>query len=154
MSKPAALSRLPSSVIPVPSLFLSPFSQFALAGFPLITAPFHPSRRVSVYASTKSTPRHAFGRNRVVPLALPRRFIKYVIAEPNCSQDPRHDRDNQRTFCVFFPVAESLVQELELERKSRQHQAAERDQVKSPLQGGFNDASTPLNLEQTRAPVT
>ncbi|KYN20799.1 hypothetical protein ALC57_06705 [Trachymyrmex cornetzi] len=30
---------------------------------------------------------------------------------------------------------ESLVQELELERKSRQHQAAERDQVKSPLQG-------------------
>ncbi|XP_011263574.1 dachshund homolog 2 isoform X2 [Camponotus floridanus] len=29
---------------------------------------------------------------------------------------------------------ESLVQELELERKSRQHQAAERDQVKSPLQ--------------------
>ncbi|EFN83052.1 hypothetical protein EAI_03999, partial [Harpegnathos saltator] len=33
---------------------------------------------------------------------------------------------------------ESLVQELELERKSRQHQAAERDQVKSPLQGAFN----------------
>ncbi|XP_047364381.1 dachshund homolog 2 isoform X10 [Vespa velutina] len=29
---------------------------------------------------------------------------------------------------------ESLVQELELERKSRQHQVAERDQVKSPLQ--------------------
>ncbi|KAK1116773.1 hypothetical protein K0M31_018055 [Melipona bicolor] len=51
---------------------------------------------------------------------------------------------------------ESLVQELELERKSRQHQAAERDQVKSPLQGGFSgDASTPpLTLEQTRTPVT
>ncbi|EGI57815.1 hypothetical protein G5I_14001 [Acromyrmex echinatior] len=32
---------------------------------------------------------------------------------------------------------ESLVQELELERKSRQHQAAERDQVKSPLQGAL-----------------
>ncbi|XP_060821449.1 dachshund homolog 2 isoform X5 [Bombus pascuorum] len=31
-------------------------------------------------------------------------------------------------------ITESLVQELELERKSRQHQAAERDQVKSPLQ--------------------
>ncbi|XP_023287500.1 dachshund homolog 2 [Orussus abietinus] len=29
---------------------------------------------------------------------------------------------------------ESLAQELELERKTRQHQAAERDQVKSPLQ--------------------
>lgn len=37
----------------------------------------------------------------------------------------------------FFSVAESLVQELELERKSRQHQAAERDQVKSPLQGAL-----------------
>ncbi|KAI4489455.1 hypothetical protein M0802_011127 [Mischocyttarus mexicanus] len=33
---------------------------------------------------------------------------------------------------------ESLVQELELERKSRQHQVAERDQVKSPLQGAFS----------------
>jgi hypothetical protein len=41
--------------------------------------------------------------------------------------------------CIFFffSVAESLVQELELERKSRQHQAAERDQVKSPLQGAL-----------------
>lgn len=37
---------------------------------------------------------------------------------------------------------ESLVQELELERKSRQHQAAERDQVKSPLQGGFADSTS------------
>ncbi|KAF7385077.1 hypothetical protein HZH66_012163 [Vespula vulgaris] len=34
---------------------------------------------------------------------------------------------------------ESLVQELELERKSRQHQVAERDQVKSPLQGAIAD---------------
>nr|KAF7406839.1 hypothetical protein H0235_014495 [Vespula pensylvanica] len=32
------------------------------------------------------------------------------------------------------PPPQSLVQELELERKSRQHQVAERDQVKSPLQ--------------------
>ncbi|KAI4492725.1 hypothetical protein M0804_002516 [Polistes exclamans] len=36
---------------------------------------------------------------------------------------------------------ESLVQELELERKSRQHQVAERDQVKSPLQGAFSKST-------------
>lgn len=130
MSKPAALLRLPSSVIPCP-VPSSP-SPFASAAFPLITAPFHRSRsRLDEFR------RQDRRRDPRPSPFLPR-------DEQHIPTIPAHARpqDNQRIFSVFFPVAESLVQELELERKSRQHQAAERDQVKSPLQGGFADSTS------------
>lgn len=52
-------------------------------------------------------------------------------------------------FVCFVFVAESLVQELELERKSRQHQTAERDQVKSPLQGALNKSTRSFSCART-----
>ena len=45
---------------------------------------------------------------------------------------------------LWFFVAESLA-EFELERKQRQHSTAERDQVKSPLQGSLIFSNYALN---------
>ena len=43
-------------------------------------------------------------------------------------------------------MVESLVQELEQERKTRQQQAAEREQVKSPLQGSLLDTTSTSSI--------
>lgn len=138
MSKPAALSRLPSSVIPVPSHHLLPPSLP-----PVPAARCFPTNYRSV-SSFAFTPRRNFDAKIGVAIHVRSPFLPRGKREESPRFVPRtHDDKITNEFSLFFfPVAESLVQELELERKSRQHQAAERDQVKSPLQGGFADSTS------------